>query len=553
MALTSSGQITFSEINLELGISSTTMISLNDAAVRGLIGKGSGAQFAINELYGASSNSGFIYNLLVDSTEVERGESAWRDRCMVTASKNDGGLYLCTTKKSPNTYGGQGNENNSSSNTGNNYEFQISKMNSDGTLGAIVRIATGLKWAYTRSLQCETESGNDVVFLMFHQLTMNGYTNASNVRRIMKFNSSLVEQAEIKFTAPDPTTNHTEHAVGAPVGHTVSDGTSFYQAYRQYSNLNGTYAGREATAWRKHNISNALLTDSFATYGSGSNWPNGIGRDSSGNIYMSCQDGETANYNHRWMSHSSGKGLNWAKRFTGGGINRWTIQSTAYDSAGNAYSSGHINTSSGNYGGAGTTNDHMAITKINANGTLAWHKVNINANEDSLSGSVYSLNEIAINGSYIIATGYVQRSGRSKYGAYCVCFNLSCVKQWDFCIDKNGDDYHIWQGSVYIDNEDNGYFFVKKQINAYGVDEELTILKVPNLASANGGISFGTYGDYILSDVNYTFSDPPSGYVQTLTNASSWTIATYISLTTASATDIATSSESGAADLTEGM
>jgi len=57
MALQTSGQISLNDIHLELGATSGTQVSLNDADVRGLIGKSSGAQNAMNEYYGAADET----------------------------------------------------------------------------------------------------------------------------------------------------------------------------------------------------------------------------------------------------------------------------------------------------------------------------------------------------------------------------------------------------------------------------------------------------------------------------------------------------------------
>ena len=55
MPITSSGQIDLNQIHVEAGGGSGTQASLNDSDIRALIGKGSGAQMAFTEWYGASS------------------------------------------------------------------------------------------------------------------------------------------------------------------------------------------------------------------------------------------------------------------------------------------------------------------------------------------------------------------------------------------------------------------------------------------------------------------------------------------------------------------
>ena len=55
MALQSSGAISLNDIHIEAGGSSGTLCSINDADIRGLIGKTSGAQSSFSEFYGAAA------------------------------------------------------------------------------------------------------------------------------------------------------------------------------------------------------------------------------------------------------------------------------------------------------------------------------------------------------------------------------------------------------------------------------------------------------------------------------------------------------------------
>lgn len=56
MALQSSGAISLNDIHVEAGGTSGTQASINDADLRALIGKSSGAQMSFNEWYGASAS-----------------------------------------------------------------------------------------------------------------------------------------------------------------------------------------------------------------------------------------------------------------------------------------------------------------------------------------------------------------------------------------------------------------------------------------------------------------------------------------------------------------
>lgn len=55
MAITTSGQISLNDINIELGRTSGTVINMNDTYVRALIGKAASTQMSLSEWYGASA------------------------------------------------------------------------------------------------------------------------------------------------------------------------------------------------------------------------------------------------------------------------------------------------------------------------------------------------------------------------------------------------------------------------------------------------------------------------------------------------------------------
>jgi len=97
MALPSSGAISFNDVNVELGLSGTAQISLNDAAVRGLFGVASGA-ISMSDGYGKSSE--FAFTIASNTTDANLRSLAvaagWDESTSLVATL-DSGIYISST------------------------------------------------------------------------------------------------------------------------------------------------------------------------------------------------------------------------------------------------------------------------------------------------------------------------------------------------------------------------------------------------------------------------------------------------------------------------
>ena len=117
---TSGNPISLNQVNVELSQTATAQIALNDAAVRGLVGKSSGSQFSMSELHGVSSTIGWIYTIWRPTLD---GTTAFTDITFDSSGNLYAIVYYITRAANRAT--------NSTGYTGN---YELLKFNSDGVL-----------------------------------------------------------------------------------------------------------------------------------------------------------------------------------------------------------------------------------------------------------------------------------------------------------------------------------------------------------------------------------------------------------------------------------
>ena len=207
MALQASGQISLSDVNDELSLSSTAQIALNDAAVRGLIGKGSGAQFGLAELYGASSVVGWAYFIV----QPQNSFTSARPQISGIAISSNNEYFL--------TVSGQHKTNRASSVSA-NQQMELLELNSDGveqnhkgfSLAHIGSEANGHKF-YVESNTNQYRNANkiflrgttDIYFMCYRETytifnQANYSTFGAAIPSISKYNQSNLDAEDKRWT-----------------------------------------------------------------------------------------------------------------------------------------------------------------------------------------------------------------------------------------------------------------------------------------------------------------------------------------------------------------
>ena len=366
MALQASGAIALSDVNVELGYSSTATIALNDAAVRALFDIATGA-ISMSDGYSKSSSLGNVENFFSAYTYDGNIRYSSSDGT-VRSEKTDVPLantaaWSCTTM-ADGVYSSGGYTNLSVDSSGNQY-----LVITDAVTGALITTKTNsssvVQW--TRSIALPNSnivwyptqiaadsSGN--VFVAVYKYNQ-GNNTSSGV--LLKYNSSGTlqwQREQIRGTGStnvniwyDMTVNSAGDVIA--VGQSNQSGTT-YGIVSKYS-TSGTIQ------WTLR------LTGSGGT-------PNCYAQkcaaDSSGNVYVIFYNNTSSGDSGHLIKVDSSGSVTWQRKLssTGNGVR---FVGVCTDSSSNVFVTGTA------YGTADSiTGDHGMVVKWNSSGTLQWSR-----------------------------------------------------------------------------------------------------------------------------------------------------------------------------------
>jgi len=525
MTLPASGNsISLDQIHVELGESSGGTVALGDADVRALASDTDGA-IAMNQFFGLSAAGAWLVVLTIDSGIAAVPTNALYD-VWGAASKSGDGTYILTSKF------GMNQHNSDSSNV--NPEFNITKINADGSVAWNKRIDGVADKIYNPSIHVALTSGADEIFVWWRSLNGVAY-QTDNRRRLVKLNSSGVEQVEREYDVPSVS----EFIATQPETSKIyDDGTYIYIFGTMYgSGISGSTVGSHGAWWSKIKKSDGAWTDEFISIeGSGSNWGRGAGFiDGSGNM-LQPSSSTTAEKGLNFNKYASNKSKVFEKKYSYGGTSYpYTIQPY-----GTSWVGGNMILATNNYrvSETGFTNgNYPGLMKLQGSdgAVLFW----VTAASAGVGFSFYGNVQDSSGNIYAIGRGIV--SGDSKISAFVAKFNSSGVKQWNFALGYNDDSMHVMGAGIDMDASGNLYCL----INMYGNSAQASVLKIPEgqLGSAIGGLTAGQHGIYKITNTDFAFATV-SGTI-TVRDAATRTIGAVTQTSDASASDITVAAETG--------
>lgn len=390
------GQISLGEVNVELGLSATTLISLNQASVRTLAGVPSG-QIAMSNLQGKSNAAFFmgvfgtsgVANDLNGLTVGSGGDLYLVGRCNISGTSVGENVKYSPSGAIQFQKGYQS--------SGLNTKFTATSIANDGSSfyagGTINRgVGTGDDFAVVRfdssgnivwqkiligndtdDVTGTSVDSSDNIYVSGYSPSSTGTYRAS----LIKWNSSGTLQYQKEF--------HTSGGQNYFATGVVAKGNNVYacgQGSSQFDAfvLNYSQSGDSIT-WQKKLAASG--SDSFQ----------GITADSSENLYLAGFTGSDFTRGLVAKYNSSGT-LQWQRKITQAGSEGTNFYEVAIDSSSNVYALGDTNVSGAR---------RLIIVKYNSSGTIQWQRT-----ITQTGGEVRTPQSIAILGDVMYIGGITQ-------------------------------------------------------------------------------------------------------------------------------------------------
>jgi hypothetical protein len=355
------GQISLSEVNVELNLSSTATISLNDAAVRSLAGVPSGA-IAMSNLQGKSNNPFFFaslasdvygYDISIDSSaNIYQGNNLGPGASKSQAVKlsNTGVIQwqrqMSSTDVDYPSVGFVGLVVNAS--TGDVYSAgmqgnnaHIWKYNSSGTLQWQKKLGDTSNTTYIPGTGAGTlvvDSAGNLNFVI---------ANIGNKVGIMQVNSSGNTMFQVALNSPGGFDNTQADNIAIDSSNNILFSGYVYDS--GFSMLVGKFNSSGTAQWATR------IRSTPSSFFSG--WGRGVGADSSGNVYVASQAVNTTAMICKFDSNGY---VVWIRNFGAGSGFDLGPRDIAVDSSGNSYT----------LLGQG----RLYIVKYNSSGVIQWQR-----------------------------------------------------------------------------------------------------------------------------------------------------------------------------------
>jgi hypothetical protein len=355
------GQISLSEVNVELNLSPTATISLNDAAVRSLAGVPSGA-ISMSNLQGKSNNPFFFaslasdvygYDISIDSSaNIYQGNNLGpgASKSQVVKINNTGVIQwqrqMSSTDIDYPSVNFVGSAVNAS--TGDVYaaamqgnNAHIWKYDTSGTLQWQKKLGDSSNTTYIGGNGVGTlavDSGGNLVFVM---------ANIGNKAGVMKVNSSGATVWQSLMNNPGGLDNTQADCITTDSSNNVIFAGYAYES--GFTMLVGKFDSSGTAQWATR------IRSTPSSFYAG--WGRGVGTDSSGNVYVASQ--AVTNTTNICKFDSNGYVV-WIRNFGTGSGSFVEPRDIAVDSSGNSYT----------LIGSG----ELYIVKYNSSGVIQWQR-----------------------------------------------------------------------------------------------------------------------------------------------------------------------------------